>query len=125
MLPFLRRGDGVTSYDLVVRPTDDPTLVVVEVEGELDLTNAHEVEERLGALVAGEDAALVLDLNRLLFIDSAALHVLFRTARRLGRDRFGLVLEPGAAVARTLSIVGISQVARVSETPDDLVPALD
>jgi anti-sigma B factor antagonist len=115
----------VTSYDLFERPTDDPTLVIVEVAGELDLTNAHEVEERLGALAEREDETLVLDLNRLLFIDSAALHVLFRLARRLGRDRFGLVLQHGAPIARTLSIVGISEVARVSETPDDLVPALD
>ncbi len=113
----------MTSYDLLQRPTDDPTLVIVDVAGELDLTNAHEVEERLEALVEADGARLVLDLNRLLFIDSAALHVLFRMARRLGRERFGLVLDPGAAVARTLGIVGISEVAQVSETPDDLVPS--
>jgi anti-anti-sigma factor len=111
----------VTSYDLEQRPTDDATLVVVAVVGELDLTNAHELEERLEALIDIDDASLVLDLNRLLFIDSAALHVLFRLARRLGRERLTLVLEPGAPVARTLTIVGISEVARVSETPDDLV----
>jgi anti-anti-sigma factor len=111
----------VTSYDLEQRPTDDATLVVVAVAGELDLTNAHELEERLAALIDVDDVSLVLDLNRLLFIDSAALHVLFRLARRLGRDRFTLVFNQGAAVARTLAIVGISEVARVSETPDDLV----
>jgi anti-sigma B factor antagonist len=113
----------VTSYDLEQRPTDDPTLVVVDVAGELDLTNAHEVEERLDALVDGDGTRLVLDLNRLLFIDSAALHVLFRLARKLGKDRFELVLEPAAAVARTLAIVGISEVVRVSATPGGLAPS--
>ena len=57
----------------------------MEVAGELDLTNARDMEERLEAVAVANGQALVLDLNRLVFIDSAALHVLFRTARRLGR----------------------------------------
>jgi anti-anti-sigma factor len=111
---------ALTSYELAQRPTDDPSLVLVDVTGELDLTNAHELEERLEALGESNGARLVLDLNRVVFVDSAALHVLFRIARRLGKDRFGLVLEPSAAVARTLAIVGISEVATISETLDSL-----
>ena len=107
----------MTSYELAQRPTDDPNLVLVEVTGELDLTNAHEFEERLEALAESNGARLVLDLNRVVFVDSAVLHVLFRIARRLGKSRFELVVEPSAAVARTLAIVGISEVATVSETP--------
>ena len=110
----------MTSYELEQRPTDDDQLVLVEAMGELDLTNAHEVEERLETLAGTNGATLALDLNRVVFIDSAALHVLFRIARRLGKDRFGLVLEPTAAVARTLSIVGISEVATLAETPAEL-----
>jgi anti-anti-sigma factor len=105
----------MTSYELEQRPTDDPSLVHVDVSGELDLTNAHEVEERLEAITAANGARLVLDLNRVVFIDSAALHVLFRTARRLGKERFALVLEPTAAVARTLEIVDIAEVATLSQ----------
>jgi anti-anti-sigma factor len=110
----------VTSYELVQRTTDDPSLVLVDVTGELDLTNAHELEERLEVLAETNASRLVLDLNRVVFVDSAALHVLFRIARLLGRDRFVLVLEPSAAVARTLAIVGISEVATISETLDAL-----
>jgi anti-anti-sigma factor len=110
----------MTAYELETRLTDDAAVVFVEVTGELDLTNAHEVEERLEGLAEEGHTRLVLDLNRLVFIDSAALHVLFRTARRLGRERFGLVLEPSAAVARTLAIAGISEVAMISESADDL-----
>ena len=108
----------MTSYELEQRPTDDPSLVHVDVSGELDLTNAPEVEERLEALTAANGARLVLDLNRVVFIDSAALHVLFRTARRLGKERFALVLEPTAAVARTLEIVDIAEVATLSQAGD-------
>ena len=110
----------MTSYELQQRPTGDAGLVLVEVLGELDLTNAHEVEERLEELAGANGATLVLDLNRVVFIDSAALHVLFRTARRLGKDRFGLVLQRTAAVARTLAIVGISEVATIAESASEL-----
>jgi anti-anti-sigma factor len=110
----------MTPYELEERPTENPSLVLVAVSGELDLTNAHEVEERLQALSASNGSSLVLDLNRVVFVDSAALHVLFRTARRLGKKRFGLVLEPSAAVARTLAIVGFSEVASISESADAL-----
>jgi anti-anti-sigma factor len=108
----------MTPYDLEQHTTDDPSLVLVAVTGELDLTNAHEVEERLHALSISNGSSLVLELNRLVFIDSAGLHVLFRIARRLGKERFTLVLEPAAAVARTLAIVGISEVATISKSSD-------
>lgn len=108
----------MTSYELAQRPTDDPRFVLVDVTGELDLTNAHDLEERLEALTESNGARLVLDLNRVVFVDSAALHVLFRIARRLGKSHFGLVLEPSAAVARTLAIVGITEVATISNTAD-------
>jgi anti-anti-sigma factor len=113
----------MTSYELEQRPTDDPSLVHVDVTGELDLTNAHEVEERLEAITVANGSRLVLDLNRVVFIDSAALHVLFRTARRLGKDRFSLLVAPTAAVARTLEIVGIAEVATVSESTAELPAA--
>jgi anti-sigma B factor antagonist len=113
----------MTSYELEQRPIEGEGLVLLEAMGQLDLTNAHEVEERLEELSAGNGARLVLDLNRVVFIDSAALHVLFRTARRLGRARFGLVLEPTAAVARTLAIVGISEVATIAATASELASA--
>lgn len=115
----------MTSYGLEQRESPWPDLVLVEVSGELDLTNAAEAEERLESFVGpGNGASLVLDLNRLVFIDSAALHVLFRTARRLGRARFGVVLLPTAAVASTVSIVGLAEVAHVAPTTEELVSLL-
>ena len=110
----------MTPYELEQRATSVPDRVLLDVGGELDLTNASELEERLGDLSAGNGSSLVLDLNRVVFIDSAALHVLFRTARRLGRERFGLVLDPTAPIAKTLSIVGIAEVVTMARSPEEL-----
>ena len=106
----------MTPFELTRRETGDPGRVVLDLAGELDLTNAREVEERLEAIALPPDATLELDLNRVVFIDSAALHVLFRTARRLGQERFHLLLEPSAAIARTISIVGMPEVATVDQS---------
>ena len=110
----------MTPYELEVREADAAGVTVVKLDGELDLTNAAEVGRRLEE-VAGE-GALVLDLNDVGFLDSAALHVIFRVARHLGDpQRFGIVVEPTALVARTLDIVGLSAVATIRPTLDELV----
>ena len=81
------------SFELDPQETEDPDVRHVCISGELDLTNARELEDRVAALAAEERSVVVLDLNRVVFIDSAALHVLFRTART---GRIGIVnWKPG------------------------------
>ena len=110
----------VTAYEIEVRaPGKDDGFTLVELAGELDLTNAAEVERRLEQ-IAGT-GGLALDLNRVSFVDSAALHMLFRIARRLGtQQRFGIVLEPTALIARTLAIVGLDEVTTIRPTVNEL-----
>jgi anti-sigma B factor antagonist len=114
----------VTPYELKVREPETTAtegVTVVELVGEIDLSNAADVERRLAEL--GEDGSgLVLDLNRVTFLDSAALHMLFRVARRFQEEgRFGIVLEPTAIVATTLAIAGLDDVADVAASVDALV----
>lgn len=110
----------VTSYELELQGTGDPNQILVSIGGELDLSNAREFEERLEGLLPPNESSLMLDLRRVAFIDSAALHVLFRIARRLGKERFGLVFEPESAITRTLEIVGVPEVATVGRSVDEL-----
>jgi anti-anti-sigma factor len=114
----------MATFELEHEETDDPSVVQVNVLGELDLTNARELEERLAELPAADTSVLLLDVNRVVFIDSAALHVIFRTARRLGGNRFGVVLEPTAPIARTLSIVGLSKATAVGASADEILATL-
>jgi anti-anti-sigma factor len=109
----------VTPYELEVRGQEHG-FTVVGLVGELDLTNAEDVERELVRAVGG--GGIVLDLNGVTFIDSAALHMLFRVARGIGdAGRFGIVLEPTALVARTLEIVGLNAVTTVRQSVDDFV----
>ena len=113
----------MTEYELEVRDSPAGGVVLVEAEGELDLTNAADFEQRV-ADAPGDGAALVLDLDHVSFIDSAALHVLFRLASRLGTKRFGIVLDPDATIARTIEIVGLADVATIRRSSTELLEEL-
>ena len=114
----------MTSYELERRDAEAVSgMIVADVYGELDLTNARHLEEQLAGLATNGER-LVLDLNRVTFIDSAALHALFRTARRLGEGRFGIALAPAAALSRTLTIVGLTDEVPVRPTTDDVAQLL-
>lgn len=111
---------GVTPYELEPREGVRDDMTLIELAGELDLTNVPEIERRVENL-ATPRSTVVLDLNRVTFVDSAALHLLFRLARRFGGSaRFALVVEPNALVARVLAMVGLSEVANVCSNLDDV-----
>jgi anti-anti-sigma factor len=99
--------------------TEDPNVLHVGVVGELDLTNAR--GSRIASTVSTRyPSGLVLDLNRVVFIDSAALHVLFRPRRH----RIGIVLSPTSPIARTVEIVGLAEATALGDSLDAVVDAL-
>ena len=114
-------GGRVSAYELELDGTGVGA-IDASLSGELDLTNARELEERLREAVP-VGSTLVVDLNRVVFIDSAALHVLFKIARYLEAGPLVLVLDPDAPVARTLEIVGMRDAARVIGSRDQLEAA--
>jgi anti-anti-sigma factor len=112
----------MSTYELELDEAASPHMVVASLSGELDLTNARELEERLEA-AAPADTLLAVDVNRVVFIDSAALHVLFKLARARGSGRLAIVMDSNAAVSRTLDIVGMEHAVPVVASVADLEPS--
>ena len=113
----------MTSFELEVIDVRDPVARHVSVTGELDLTNA----DALGAAVveaSGDSCPIALDLTQVTFVDSAALHMLFRTSRLLGPGSFGIVVPSGSPIARTFEIVGLPDLVTVRESLMELLTAL-
>jgi anti-anti-sigma factor len=108
----------MSAYELELDGTRAPD-VVVSLSGELDLTNTREVEERLRG-AAPDGGTLVVDLDRVVFIDSAGLHVFFRLARDLGPGGLTLVVGPDAAIGRILEIVNMKDAVRVLTSHEPL-----
>jgi anti-anti-sigma factor len=115
----------VAAYELELHQTTVDGFAFAELAGELDLTNADDLERRLQ--VALVDApGLIVDLNRVSFLDSAALHVLFRLGRELedSGKSYGVVLASSAPVSKTVEMVRLEETARIGETLEGVLKTL-
>jgi anti-anti-sigma factor len=97
----------VESADLRLATTDG--VVVARLEGELDLSNVRGVGEAIRRDLSNDVRALVVDLTGVTYLDSAAIHVLFRLHTRLQEraQRLWIVVAADAPVAATLGLAGV------------------
>jgi anti-sigma B factor antagonist len=70
----------VDALDITIR--DERGCVIAAITGEIDISNVAQLRERLYEL-ADDGGTLIVDLNRVAFIDSAGLGALVGTARRI------------------------------------------
>jgi anti-sigma B factor antagonist len=94
--------EQLATVDGTLRPDG---VAVVWLRGEVDLSNAREVEYAILA-EAGGASEVVLDLSRVDYFDSTGMSVLYRLYKRLD-GRLRLVASPSALVRRTLELAGI------------------
>lgn len=98
-------------------------MAIVRIVGEIDISNAADVERELRAAGRRDGRGLVIDLSEVQFLDSAWLHLATRVSADLrgrGRD-LCLVVPPEAKVRRTLVLAGMTSVAPIADTEEDAV----
>lgn len=84
-------------------------VVIIALEGEVDLCAAPELEESLHRVAASDASSIVVDLDRVSFMDSAGVHVLlqFSLAHRTGGR---LALTRGSRqVQRLFEVTGVER----------------
>ncbi len=77
---------------LTVRDEWDGGVAIVTVHGEIDMTTAGTLRDRLGSIVAKCPDRLIIDLAGVGFLDSTAVHTLAQ-ARRALPDECPVVLR--------------------------------
>ena len=89
------------------------SVLIAEVEGEIDSSNAAELRLALSERLPSASSALVLDLSRVTYLDSSGIHLLFELGRRLGtrRQSIRLVVPDGAPMRRVLELSAVEGVA--------------
>jgi anti-anti-sigma factor len=105
------------------RPNGRP-VVVARLVGELDLATVAEAGPRVLA-AAGNDS-LVLDLAGLTFLDSAAVHLLFRLVKRFhdsGRQLV-FVVPADSPANRVVEVIDLASAAPVVTSSEDAVSLL-
>jgi anti-sigma B factor antagonist len=91
---------------------------VARVGGELDMSNCSYVRDELTRSIPGEADGLIVDLSETIYLDSAAIELLFELARRLGRHRQGLriAMPDDSPLRRVLELTDVRAVAPVHPT---------
>jgi anti-anti-sigma factor len=84
-------------------------IVMADVEGEVDLSNASSLKTDLTVSVSNAALGLLIDLTGLDFLDSSGVHMLYDIADRLAtrQQRFAVVMAPDAPPRRAIEISGV------------------
>jgi anti-anti-sigma factor len=99
------------------RVADDGGVLMVTVEGEIDISNVQLIEDQVIDL--GNDAlGLVLDLAAVSFIDSATIRMLFKAHKRLARrgQDFIVVSLDDSPIRRVLELTGYPKEEEMVQT---------
>jgi anti-anti-sigma factor len=88
---------------------------IAHISGEVEITNAAGLRERLLEAVSNDDLGLIVDLSEARFIDSVGVSLLFELAERLTARqlRFAVVVPGEGLVQRVLTIVNLGSVAEI------------
>lgn len=114
----------MTRLELELDRPNGRTVVIARLVGELDLATVGEAGPQVLA-AAGNDS-LVLDLAGLTFLDSAAVHLLFRLVKRFhdqGRELV-FVVPAGSPASRIVQVIDLAAAAPVVPSSDDALRLL-
>lgn len=93
-----------------------PAVVVVKVDGELDISSVSRVREHLHDALSVRPGRLVVDLTDCPFVDASALTMLLDVHRRAWRGGGVLTLRGcSPRVQRLLSLTGLRRVFQLSD----------
>ena len=95
--------------------------VIAAVTGEIDGSNAGEVQRAVAEHVPTTARSLVIDLSQTAYNDSTGVELLFELARRLSsrRQAFSVVVPHGSGVRRVLELCDIASVGALAATRDE------
>jgi anti-sigma B factor antagonist len=111
------RAEVEQPFCVTARRGDDR--VILELQGELDMARAPQLDEALAGADLDGSGAVVLDLRGVSFLDSTGLKAIFR-ARKAVREsgRLFAVTEGSAQVQRLLSLTRLVEHLETIDTPE-------
>jgi anti-sigma B factor antagonist len=107
--------------EIRLKTSSEGSWTVVDVSGEIDLFSAPQLKERIAQLVYEGNERLVINLEKVDFMDSTGLGVLLGAQKRV-REREGslaIVCPPGP-VHRVLTLTGLHKVFSIYESLADV-----
>jgi anti-anti-sigma factor len=95
-------------------------VILGELSGEVDLSNAADLERAIAESVPNSARGLVLDLSALTYVDSSGIRLLLSLSGSLRWRGQELVLAvpPGSRCRRVLTLAGIGDSVALVTTPE-------
>jgi anti-sigma B factor antagonist len=93
------------------------TRFVVHIAGEIDISNAQDLEMRIERAVPKEVVVLMLDLSETKYLDSSGVALLLRMSERLSSRRIALrvVVPRDNPIRSVLELTGLSRLLALDE----------
>ena len=93
----------------VVEEDAPDSVALAAVDGEIDASNTAEIAHRLRGMLSNRHTALVVDLSRTSYLDSAAINLFFELGGDLlqRQQQLLLVVPERSPIARALTITGL------------------
>jgi anti-anti-sigma factor len=90
---------------------------IVRVNGDVDIANAYDIDQRVTTAYRPEVDHVVVDLTGTTYLDSAGLAMLVRLCSRLGdaRTKVTVVAPPDSAAHRVIVLSGLSAELRLRD----------
>jgi anti-anti-sigma factor len=103
-----------------VRTEDRDGVVVASIVGEVDLSNADRISERLARAIPNAAAGLVIDLSETTYLDSSGVSLVFDLAERLQarQQRVRVAVPEDAPLRRVLRVVNLGSVVPIVVSAD-------
>jgi anti-anti-sigma factor len=105
------------------READGRRVCVVKVGGEIDLSNADQLATALRSAGSEDGAAVILDLERVSFMDSSGLAALL-TANRELEGQLAVIVADQSALKRLFSIAGVEPHLQIVISEEEALAAL-
>ena len=103
-----------------VQARDHAGVRLVRVDGEIDLSNAREMLDRISSQVPSDAWQVVVDLGGLTFLDSSGVAMLFRLGERMRRNRqeLRLLVPEAAPIRRVMELTAVGRVIPIDAALD-------
>ena len=108
----------MSSIGVTITAGTDGDMVLIAVDGEIDLSNAGHVEQQMASLISNRTMHAVVNLSKVTYIDSIGMRVLFALATSLETAQIGLkLIAPiGCPARRVIEISGLDAIVDVEPT---------
>ena len=106
------------SVETDVRRLDDR--VVVSFSGELDMAEVPRLQQEMEAIESSNPDLLVLDLQRLSFIDSSGLRFILESDVRARRDARRVAIVPGPEQVHRIFLIALLDMRLDFIEPDQM-----